>query len=74
MNKVRNEAIHFSNTYKVQTEPFYSEGDRFIPTLEKEFLDILNKILCHDSQQQPLSSNENTSMPHRDRVHYNSFR
>ena len=44
---------------KVQIEPFYFEWDRFIPTLEKEFPDILNEMLSCNSQQQPLRSNEN---------------
>ena len=55
MNKVRNEAIHISNKYKVQIEPLHFEWDRFIPTLEKKFPDILNEMLYHNSQQQPLN-------------------
>ena len=39
MKQVWNEAIHISNKYKVQLEPFYFEWEMFIPTLEKEFLD-----------------------------------
>ena len=33
--QVRNEAIHISNKYKVQLEPFYFEWERFILMLEK---------------------------------------
>ena len=46
----------------------------FIPTLEKKFPDILNEILSHNSQQQPLNSNENRFMPHRIREQYNIIR
>ena len=51
-----------------------NERDNFIPTLEKEFPDILNEMLGCNSQQQPLNSNKNWSMPQRNREEYNSFR
>ena len=40
MNEVRNEATHISNKYKIQIEPIQVERDKFLPTLEKDFLDI----------------------------------
>ena len=59
--------MHISNNYKVQIESLYFGWESFISTLEKEFLNILNEMLGHNSQQQPLSSNENGTMPHRNR-------
>ena len=53
MKEVRNEAIHISNKYKVQIEPLCLKWDKFIPTLEKTFPDVFNKMLSHNSQQQP---------------------
>ena len=50
MNQVRNKAIHISHKYAVQVEPLYFEWDMFIATLEKEFPDILNEKLSHNSQ------------------------
>ena len=74
MNQVGNKAIHVSNTYEVQIEPLHFEWDKFTPTLEKEFLDTLNKMLNHNSQCQPLNSNENRSFSHGNWKQYNSIR
>ena len=74
MNQVGNEAIHISTKYTVQLEPLYFEWDKFIPTLEKEFLDILNEMLCCNSQHQPFNPNENRFIPYRNREPYNNFR
>ena len=60
MNKVQNEALCVSNKYTIQIEPLHFEWDKFIPTLKKAFLDILNKMLSHNHQQQPLNQNKNT--------------
>ena len=59
MTQVKHEAIHISNKYKVQLEPFYFRWERFIPSSEKEFLQLLNEMLRHNSQQQqqPLNLN-----------------
>ena len=57
MNKVRNKTICISNKYTIQIEPLF-EWDKFIPTLKKEFLDILNEILNTNSQWQPLNPNK----------------
>ena len=73
MNKAGTEAIHISNKYKVQIEPLHLEWDRFIPIFEKEFLDILNEMLGHNSQHQPLNSNKNRSILHRNREQYIGF-
>ena len=72
MKQVRNEATHNSSKYKVQLEPFNSEWERFIPTLEKEFLDIFSKMLNHNSQQQqqPLNSNEARYLLYSEREQY----
>ena len=45
MRQVKDEASHITNKYKVQLEPFYFEWERFIPMLEKEFPDILSKMM-----------------------------
>ena len=74
INQVRNEAKHIRKWYKVQIEFLHSEWDKFILTLEKEFPDILNEMLGFNNQQQPLNSNKNRSMPHKNREQYNSFR
>ena len=44
MSQVRIKAIHISNKYKIQIEPIQFELDRFFPTLEKDFLEILNEV------------------------------
>ena len=44
---------------------------QFQPMLEKEFPDIVDKML--NSQWQPLNLNENRSIPHRNREQYNGF-
>ena len=50
MNQVRNKVICINNKYTIQIEPLHFEWDKFIPTLEKEFPDILNEMLNHNSQ------------------------
>ena len=59
IKQTRSDAIHINNKYKVQLEPFYFEWETFIPTLVKEFPDILSKMLSHiyQQQQQPINSN-----------------
>ena len=43
--QIRTKAIQISNKYKIQIEPIQFEWDRFLPTLEKDFLEILNEML-----------------------------
>ena len=76
MKQVRSKAIHISNKYKGQSEPFYFEWEMLKHTIEKELLDILSKMLSHNSQQeqQPLKSDENRYIPSWDRDQYNKFR
>ena len=50
MNQVTDKAISISNKYTIQIEPLYIELDKLIPTLEKEFPDILNEMLNGTSQ------------------------
>ena len=52
MCQVRTEAIHFSNNYKIQIEPIQFKWDKSLPTLEKDFLEMLNEVLSHDNNQQ----------------------
>ena len=59
MTQVRTEAMHISNKCKIQIEPIQFEWNSSIPTLEKDFSDILNEMLSWTSQQQqPPNSNE----------------
>ena len=59
MTQVRTKAIYISNKYKIQVEHIQFEWDRFLPTLEKDSLEILNKVLSHNSQQQQQQPNPN---------------
>ena len=71
MTWVRSETIHISNKYKIQIEPIQFELDKLLPTLEKDFPEILNEVLSHNNQQQQLThSNENRSMPNKNRNQY----
>ena len=73
VNAVRNEAPYISNKYKILIDPMQYEWDKFLSTLEKDFLDILNEVLsCKNSLQHQLSSNVNNSMPHKNRSQYNT--
>ena len=64
MNEVTNKATCISNKYKIQIEPLEFEWDKFIPTLEKDFPDILNEVLsCTNNQQHQPFSNVNSIMP-----------
>ena len=54
MNEVSSEAQYISSKYNVPIEPLYLEWDKFIPTLERQFPDILNEMLNHDHQWHPL--------------------
>ena len=74
MKQVKHKAICISNKYSVQIEHLYFKWDKFIPTLEKEFPDILNEMVDHSSQWQPLNANENRSIQHRNREPYSNFR
>ena len=57
-----------SNKYKSQSEPIQVEWDMFLPTSEKDFPEILNDVLSHNSQQQqPPNSNENRSTSNENR-------
>ena len=73
MSEVRDKAMYISNTYKIQIEPIQFGWDKFHQTLEKDFPDILNKVLrCKTSQQHQLNSNINSSMPNDNRNQSNS--
>ena len=72
MNEVRDKSIYISNKYKIQKEPLQLKWDKFLPTLEKDFLDILKEVLsCKNNQQQPISD-INNSMPNEKRSLYNT--
>ena len=74
MTQGRTKAIHISTKYKVQIEPLHFEWCRFPSMTEKDFPDILNKILSHNGQQEPSNLNEDRSMPQKNREKYNWFR
>ena len=64
MSQIRNKAIHIRNKYKIQVESIQFEWDKFLPTLEKDFQNILNKVLSHSNyEQQQLNSNKDRSTP-----------
>ena len=72
MSQIGNKAINISNMYKIQIEPIQFEWDKFLPTLEKDSLEILNEELSHNNnQQQQPNSNENSSTPNKNRNQYN---
>ena len=50
MSEARKKAIYISNIYRIQIEPILFEWDKFLPTLEKDFLDILKLLSCRNSQ------------------------
>ena len=53
MSQVRLDALHISNKYNIQVESVQFELDKFLPTLEKDFPEILNEISsCNNNQQQ----------------------
>ena len=45
MNEVGIEVTYISNKYKIQIESVQFKCDKFLPILEKDFLDILNEVL-----------------------------
>ena len=52
ISQVRTEAIHISNKYKIHVEPIQFEWDKFLPTLEKDFPEILNEVLHQSNKHQ----------------------
>ena len=71
MSQVRTEAIHICNKHKIQTEPIQFECNKFLPTLGKDFLKILNEVLSHNSQQHQIP-NSNRSTLNENRNQYNA--
>ena len=62
--RLRNKATNISNKYKIQLQPIQPEWDKFLLTLEKDFLDILHEVLsCKSGQQQQTISNIMSSTP-----------
>ena len=57
MNKVSSKAQIISNEYSICLDPLYSEWDRFTPTLEKQFPDILIEMLNCGHQLHPSDQN-----------------
>ena len=54
-------------------ESIQFEWDKFLPTLEKYFQEMLNKVLgCNNTQQQIPNSNKNRSTPNKNRNQYNT--
>ena len=63
MHDVNGGAKFTSCKYSVQIDPLYFEWDRFIPTLEKHFLDILGEILNHDNHMYAPVQGQGQSIP-----------
>ena len=53
-------------------ESIQFEWDKFLPTLEKDFPDILKVVLSHDNHQQLPNSNENICTPNESKNQYNA--
>ena len=71
MTQVKTKAIHISNKYEIQIECIQFEWDKFLPTLEKDFLEILNEVLSYNNHQQQLSnSNKCASVPNENKGQY----
>ena len=51
MCDANHEAQYTSTKYILWIDPLYFQVDKFIPTLEKHFPDILDEILNHDDQR-----------------------
>ena len=71
MCEVNREAKYISTKYSIWIDPLYFEWNRFIPTLEKHFLDILGEILNHDNQRYASVQGQGQSIPanrHLDRT------
>ena len=60
MHDVNRDARYIGTKYSVQIGPLYFEWDKFIPTLEKHFPDILDEILNCDHQRDALIQNQPT--------------
>ena len=73
MSQARNIAIHISSKYKIQMEPIQFEWDKFLPTLEKDFPEILNEVLWHsNNQHQQPNSNKNRNTSSKNKNQYNT--
>ena len=73
MDEVQNEATYICNKYKNHIEPIQFEWDKFLPTLEKDFPDLLNEVLSYTNNQlhQPIA-NIKSSTPNENRNQYNT--
>ena len=49
MSQVRTQTIHSSNKCKIQIKPIQFGWDKFLPTLEGSFPEILSEVLSHNS-------------------------
>ena len=57
MHDVNSKVRHIGTKYRMQIDPLYIERYKFIPTLEKYFLDILKEVLNCDHQRYALVHN-----------------
>ena len=53
LNEVSCKAGYISSKYNVQINPLYFEWNKFIPTLERQFPDVIYEILNCDYQWHP---------------------
>ena len=70
MCDINGEARYISTKYSVWIDPLYFEWDKFIPTLEKHFPDLLDEILdCENGRSASAYNGEFTTTfrcSHRD--------
>ena len=63
MHDVNIEARYIGSKYSLQIDPLYFEWDTFIPTFEKDFLEIFGKILNHDNHRSASIQGQGQSIP-----------
>ena len=61
MCEANREATFISAIYSIWIDPLYFMWDKFIPTLEKYFPDLLDEILSHNNQRSASVNGEFTT-------------
>ena len=70
MIQVRAKAKHISNKYKIHIESIQFKWYRFLPILEKDFSEILSKVLNHKSTVTTNKLKKNRSTLNENREQY----
>ena len=63
MHDVKRKVRYIDTKYSMQIDPLYFESDKFIPTLENHFLDIVEQLLRHDYLRYASVHNQGQSIP-----------